>query len=122
MPPILSGVDPGSPEGCANRAAHLALIERIRLLEARVAATSARAETRFKARGQLLPRERVGLLLDAEAPFLELSPLCGLGLHEDDGEDEVYGGGCIAGIGFVSGARCVVLASVSSARATPLSR
>jgi geranyl-CoA carboxylase beta subunit len=113
MPPILSGVDPGSPEGCANRAAHLALIERIRLLEARVAATSARAETRFKARGQLLPRERVGLLLDAEAPFLELSPLCGLGLHEDDGEDEVYGGGCIAGIGFVSGARCVVLASDS---------
>ncbi len=34
-----------------------------------------------RARGKLLPRERVDLLLDEGAPFLELSPLAGHALY-----------------------------------------
>ena len=52
-------------------------------------------------------------LLDRDSPFLELSTLCGLGMHEDNGVDNVYGGGLIAGIGFVAGVRCLVAANDS---------
>ena len=97
----------------ANRAAHLTLLEGFRSHEAKVRATSARSEAKFRKRGQLLPRERVALLLDRDAPFVELSTLAGLGCHEDDGDQNVFGGGNIAGIGFVSGARVMVIASDS---------
>ncbi len=59
------------------------------------------------------PRERVNWLLDRDSPFLELSSLCGLGMHEDDGIDNVFGGGSIVGIGLVSGARCMIAANNS---------
>jgi geranyl-CoA carboxylase beta subunit len=94
-----------------NRAAHLELIARFRQLEEKVRATSARAAAKFHKRGQLLPRERLNLLLDRDTPFLELSTLAGLGCHEDDGEENVFGGGNIAGIGIVSSARVMVIAS-----------
>jgi len=94
-----------------NHAAHLELIGAFRALEAKVQATSARAGPKFAKRGQLLPRDRVALLLDRDAPFLELSTLAGVGMHEDDGVDNVYGGGAITGIGFVSGVRAMVFAS-----------
>ncbi|HYF21717.1 MAG TPA: carboxyl transferase domain-containing protein, partial [Ramlibacter sp.] len=47
------------------------------------------------------------------APFLELSTLAGLGLDTPDLARSVPGGGVIAGIGFVSGVRCMVLVSDS---------
>jgi geranyl-CoA carboxylase beta subunit len=59
----------------------------------------------------LLPRERLSLLLDRDAPFLELSTLAGLGCHEDDGGENVFGGGNIVGIGIVSGVRVMVITS-----------
>ena len=43
----------------------------------RTVTASAKAGPRFAKRGQLLPRERLGLLLDAGAPFLELSACAG---------------------------------------------
>lgn len=97
----------------ANREQHLALISQFRELEEKVRAASERSRARFEQRGQLLPRDRVNQLLDRGAPFLEISTLAGLGLHEDDGVDNVYGGGGIAGIGLVSGVRVVVFASDS---------
>lgn len=97
----------------ANRAGHLALIEEFRVLETRVRETSDRSAPKFHQRGQLLPRERINLLLDRDMPFLELSTLAGLGCHEDDGVKNIFGGGIIAGIGFVSGARVMVIASDS---------
>src|SRR5580704_17165812 len=97
----------------ANRIAHLALIAEFRALEEKVRAASARADDKFRSRGQLPPRERVNLLLDRDSGFLELSSLCGLGMHEDDGVENVYGGGIIAGIGSVSGVRCMIAANDS---------
>ncbi len=113
MPAIASNVIVESEAFRANRDAHLALIAQFRALEGKVRAASARADDKFRARGQLPPRERLNLLLDRGSPFLELSSLCGLGMHEDDGVENVYGGGNIAGVGFVSGVRCLVSASDS---------
>jgi len=110
---IASTLDTGSAAFAENRAAMLGLLERVRAIEARVAATSAAARPRFEQRGQLLPRERLALLLDPQAPFLELATLAGLGMDTPDLERSVPGGGVIAGIGFVSGVRCMVSASDS---------
>ncbi|MBK8457627.1 MAG: acyl-CoA carboxylase subunit beta [Phyllobacteriaceae bacterium] len=96
-----------------NRARHLDLIAQFRDLEAKAPEASAKAEAKFRARGQLLPRERVNLLLDRGQPFLELSTLAGLAMHDDNGKTNVYGGGLIAGIGVVNGVRVMVSANDS---------
>ena len=95
----------------ANRDGMLALIARMRALEQRTRDASALAKDRFHKRGQLLPRERVALVLDPGAPFVELSTLAGYMFDVSDAEKSVPGGGVIAGIGFVSGIRCMVSAS-----------
>jgi geranyl-CoA carboxylase beta subunit len=114
MPVFESRIDVGNPEFAANRAAMLELISGFRTLEQRIRDLSASKRAQFTARKQILPRERLALLLDREKPFLELCSLAGLGMHDDDGEKIVMGGGVISGIGYVSGVRCVVSASDSA--------
>jgi len=97
-----------------NRGRMLGLIDDLRATEARVRAKSERARERFEKRGQLLPRDRLSLLLDRGRPFVELSTLAGHGRDDDDGGDGVTGGGLITGIGFVSGVRCLVVAHDSA--------
>jgi geranyl-CoA carboxylase beta subunit len=97
----------------ANRAGMLALIARMRGLEERARAASAAAKERFHKRGQLLPRERVALVLDPGSAFIELSTLAGYRFDVPDADKSVPGGGVIAGIGFVSRIRCMVSASDS---------
>src|SRR6185436_15973785 len=72
-----STIATGSAAFKANRDGMLALIARMRALEERTRAASAAAKDRFHKRGQLLPRERVALVLDPGSPFLELSTLAG---------------------------------------------
>jgi Acetyl-CoA carboxylase, carboxyltransferase component (subunits alpha and beta) len=110
---IESNVSPGSEAFQANRAGMLALIDRVRGYEKRSIATSGKSRERFEKRGQLLPRERLSLLLDPGTPFLEISALAGLGLDNPDLEKSVPGGGVIGGIGWVSGVRVMVNASDS---------
>jgi len=111
MAVIESTIAPDSDDYKANRAGMLALISRMRALEERTRAASAAAKDRFHKRGQLLPRERVALVLDPGTPFIELSTLAGYGFDVPDPERSVPGGGVIAGIGFVAGIRCMVSAN-----------
>jgi 3-methylcrotonyl-CoA carboxylase beta subunit len=68
------------------------------------------ARAKHVARGKLLPRDRVQMLLDPGTPFLELSPLAALGLYPDrDGSDSAPCAGLIAGIGRVSGVDCMIV-------------
>ena len=106
-----STIAPGSDAYKANRDGMLALIARMRALEERTRAASAAAKDRFHKRGQLLPRERVALVLDPGSPFIELSTLAGYMFDVADADKSVPGGGVIAGIGFVSGVRCMVSAN-----------
>ena len=96
-----------------RREAMLARIAQMRALEDRAAAASARSRPVFEKRGQLLPRERVALLLDPGMPYLPLCSLAGYLQNDKDPAASVPGGGVIAGIGFVSGVRCMVVASDS---------
>ena len=91
----------------------LAAIAEFRDAEASVQAPSEKSRARFAKRKQLMPRERIALLLDRGAPFLELMPLAGYRMH-DDKDGSSAGGGSVAGIGYVEGVRCVVSASNSA--------
>jgi geranyl-CoA carboxylase beta subunit len=113
MPPLATQLDPGSPAFAANAARMQERLAEVQRLQAMVVAESASKRGRFEQRGQLLPRERVARLLDRDTPFLELSPLAGLGMHDDDGRQSVLGGGSIVGIGTVAGKRVLVSASDS---------
>lgn len=93
--------------------AMLERVRQLRALEERAANRSAEARPVFEKRGQLLPRERVGLLLDPGAPYLPLCSLAGYLQDSKDPEASVPGGGMVAGIGFVSGVRCMIVASDS---------
>lgn len=57
---------------------------------------------RHHQRGKLLVRERIELLLDADAPFLELSPVAACGSEYTPGASSV------TGIGVVSGVECLI--------------
>jgi geranyl-CoA carboxylase beta subunit len=113
MPILDSTIAPSGDAYKANRAGMLALIARMRALESRTRTASAAAKDRFHKRGQLLPRERVALVLDPGSPFIELSTLAGYMFDVPDADRSVPGGGVIAGIGFVSGVRCMVSANDS---------
>jgi 3-methylcrotonyl-CoA carboxylase beta subunit len=68
------------------------------------------ARAKHTARGKLLPRDRVQMLLDPGTPFLELSPLAALNMYPDrDGSDSAPCAGVIAGIGRVSGVDCLIV-------------
>ncbi|KPP86263.1 MAG: geranyl-CoA carboxylase beta subunit [Rhodobacteraceae bacterium HLUCCO07] len=120
MARIVSAVSPDSERFRANRAGMLDLLGRMEAIEARTRAASERSRARFEKRHQLLPRDRVALLLDPGRPFIELSKLAGYGLDTDDLEASVPGGGVIAGIGHVSGVRCMINASDSGIAAGAL--
>ena len=68
------------------------------------------ARDKHAARGKLLPRDRVQLLLDPGTPFMEFSPLAGYNMYkEKDGQDAAPAAGIITGIGYVSGQECVIV-------------
>ena len=113
MPLIESTVTTSHPAFAANREHMLSLLAQVRTYQERAQAKSAASQERFEKRKQLLPRERLSLLLDPGAPFLEVAALAGLGLDTQDLSKSVPGAGVIAGIGFVSGVRCMLLASDS---------
>jgi acetyl-CoA carboxylase carboxyltransferase component len=88
----------------ANREGHLALLaaHEQQLDDAR-AGGGERYVARHRARGKLPVRERVELLLDEGAPFLELSPLAAWGSGFQ------VGASIVTGVGTVSGVECVVI-------------
>src|SRR3977135_3888903 len=105
---IESTIAPNSDSFKTNRTGMLALISRMRGLEQRARAASAAAKDRFHKRGQLLPRERVALVLDPGSPLIELSTLAGYMFDVPDADKSVPGGGVIACIVFVAGIRCMI--------------
>ena len=117
MSAFQSSLNAASPPAQARRTAMLARIDAWRALEQRAVDASAKAKPQFDKRGQLLPRERVALLLDAGAPWLPLCSLAGFMQDTKDPAKSVPGGGMIAGIGFIADVRCMVVASDSGIEA-----
>lgn len=99
-------VDPSDPVFLANAEAMRSHLETLDgLLAKAVAGGGDKYIARHRARGKLLARERIELLVDRDAPFLELSPIAGA-----DTEYQV-GAGVVSGIGVIEGVECVIVAS-----------
>src|SRR6187399_3711984 len=106
MPLLESKVDRKSAEFAANGAAMRELVAGLKARQARSALGGGEAaRAKHVARGKLLPRDRVEMLLDPGAPFLELSPLAAFGMYGD----ESPGAGIITGIGRIGGRECVIV-------------
>jgi len=116
MPVIRSKINPRSDAFAANAQRMQGLLAEVQRLEGLVIAESESKRDKFEQRKQLLPRERVARLLDRGTPFLEISRLAGLNMHDDDGKKSVMGGGSIIGIGVVAGKRCVISANDSAVK------
>jgi geranyl-CoA carboxylase beta subunit len=110
MPVIESKIDTNSAQFKQNREDLLGKIAEFRAIEAKGRAEEESKRERFHQRGQLLPRERVHLMLDRGSPWLELQTLAGY-KHHDDKDGSLAGGNTIIGIGYVEGVRCIVSAS-----------
>ena len=105
---IASQIEPKSAEFAANKAAMVSIVDNLRSAVAAAAAGgSPRTVAKHRQRGRLLARERIDLLLDPGAPFLELSALAAHGLYGG----EVPCAGIVTGIGRVSGRECVIVAN-----------
>jgi geranyl-CoA carboxylase beta subunit len=121
MNPPKTRIDPQSEIFQQQRSAMLALVEQLRTLEGRAVAASAASKPAFDKRSALLPRERLAQLLDPGAPFLELASLAGYCTEDADPESSIPGAAVLAGIGVVSGMRCMVVANDSGIGAGALS-
>jgi acyl-CoA carboxylase subunit beta len=103
---LRSTLDPAAENARAARQAMLDALGEIAAETAKaVAGGGEKAVARHHARGKLTARERIELLLDEDAPFLELAALAGYG------SSFTVGGSVVAGIGVVSGVECLLLAN-----------
>ena len=111
MPVLESKLNPRSTDFCANATAMRALVDDLqRQLQQVAQGGGEAARAKHTARGKLLPRERVAMLLDPGTPFLEIAPLAALGLYPDrDGSDSAPSAGLIAGVGRISGVDCMIV-------------
>jgi acetyl-CoA carboxylase carboxyltransferase component len=111
MPVLASTVDPRSEVFAENRSA---MLERLGELDAALAKARAgggdKYTTRHHSRGKLLARERIELLVDRDAPFLELMPVAAYG------SDFPVGAGVVTGIGIVCGTPCMIVANDPTVR------
>ena len=108
MAQLSTSINARSAEFRNNAATMQALVDDLHQ-QVRLAAQGGgtRARERHLARGKLLPRDRIDVLLDPGSPFLELSQLAGHGMHDGG----VPSGGVVTGIGRIEGRECIVVAN-----------
>jgi 3-methylcrotonyl-CoA carboxylase beta subunit len=111
MPALDTKLNARSADFQANAAAMRAVVDDLKAqIEKATLGGGDAARAKHTARGKLLPRDRVQMLLDPGTPFLELSPLAAMGMYPDrDGSDSAPCAGVIAGIGRVSGVDCMIV-------------
>jgi acetyl-CoA carboxylase carboxyltransferase component len=104
-------IDPRAQSYLDARTATLAALAELEAgLDAAREGGGEREVTRHHARGKLLARERVELLVDRDSPLLELSPVAGWGT------DTPTGAAVVTAIGMVAGRPCLVIASDPTVR------
>jgi 3-methylcrotonyl-CoA carboxylase beta subunit len=74
-----------------------------------------KANQKQKERNKLTARERIDYLLDTDKTFLEIGAFAGYGMYEEYGGCPA--GGTVAGIGYVSGKQCVIVANDQTVKA-----
>jgi 3-methylcrotonyl-CoA carboxylase beta subunit len=114
MTTLKTQLNPRSEEARANALAMRALVDDLNTRLARIAQGGGEAaRAKHLARGKLLPRERVEMLLDPDTPFLEIAPLAAHGVYREADATARWwtrpAAGMIAGIGRVAGVECVIV-------------
>jgi 3-methylcrotonyl-CoA carboxylase beta subunit len=66
-------------------------------------------------KNKLTPRERIEYLIDKDEPFIEIGAFAGFEMYEAEGGCPA--GGTVAGLGYVSGRQCVILANDQTVKA-----
>ncbi|MFT7649715.1 MAG: acetyl-CoA carboxylase carboxyltransferase component [Candidatus Poriferisodalaceae bacterium] len=108
---LRSHIDVRSETYLANRRAmEQHLISNQALVDQAIDGGGERYRERHHKRGRMLARERIEMLIDADAPFLELSTLAATGTEFN------IGAALVTGIGQISGTECVILASDPTVR------
>ena len=74
-----------------------------------------KAMAKQKEKNKLTPRERISYLTDSDKPFIEIGALAGFEMYEEQGGCPA--GGTVAGIGYVSGRQCVIVANDQTVKA-----
>ncbi len=120
MPVFNSQISKSSEIFKTNRVNMLALIDKLAELNSRGRKISEQRRARFEKRGQILPRERLARLLDPGMPFLTIGNLCGYLSDGRPEEKSIPGSTSIAGIGFISGVRCMIFVDDSGITAGSL--
>lgn len=106
MTALRSSLDTGAAGFADNRDGMLSKLAELAAEQAKaVAGGGPKYTERHHGRGKLLARERIELLLDQDAPFLELSPLAAWG------SEYQVGASVVTGIGTVSGVECLIVAN-----------
>ncbi|GGC97585.1 carboxyl transferase domain-containing protein [Aquisalinus flavus] len=108
MPVLDSAVSPASPDFEKKRGAFDKALATFRERLALVAEGGGqKARERHLSRDKILARDRIDLLLDPGAAFLELSPLAAYGLYDN----QVPAAAIITGVGIVEGVPCMIIAN-----------
>jgi acyl-CoA carboxylase subunit beta len=108
---LASALDTRGAEYAARREAMLARLAELDAEHAKaLAGGGPKYIQRHRARGKLLARERIELLVDPDSPFLELSPLAGYATGFP------VGGSVVTGIGMICDTECVLIASDPTVR------
>jgi acetyl-CoA carboxylase carboxyltransferase component len=111
MTVIKSTVDTTSVEHKENREALLGKLAELEAEHAKaLAGGGPKYVERHRKRGKLLARERIELVVDQDAPFLELSALAAWG------SDYQVGASVVTGIGMVEGVECLITANDPTVR------
>ncbi len=106
MPALETKLNARSADFQANAAAMRAVVDDLKAqIEKATLGGGEAARAKHTARGKLLPRDRVQMLLDPGTPFLELSPMAAHAMYNGDAPCA----GVIAGIGRVSGVDCMIV-------------
>ena len=74
-----------------------------------------KAIAKQKEKGKLTARERIDYLIDKNTPFVEIGAFAGWEMYEEQGGCPA--GGTVAGVGYVSGRQCVIVANDQTVKA-----
>src|SRR4051812_20385711 len=74
-----------------------------------------KAQAKQKEKGKLTARERINYLIDKQSAFIEIGAFAGWEMYEEQGGCPA--GGTVAGIGYVSGRQCIIVANDQTVKA-----
>src|SRR6187551_1193472 len=74
-----------------------------------------KAAEKQKEKNKLTPRQRIEYLIDKDKPFIEIGAFAGYEMYAEQGGCPA--GGTVAGIGYVSGKQCVIIANDQTVKA-----